>query len=383
VSEGHLSRPLHERLDNPLRGDDTTQGHVARGDALGEEQQIGPQPVAVRAEPFTQPPKGADDLVEDEDYPRPPTDVLDTGEVAVRRSEHPAGTDRGLAVERCDSVGTDCVDDPLQCTDVVPRDFDGLGVDHVGTVGRDAGERRSAEVHAVVGVGPRDEDTTPRLAQQVPVGPHHLDGRVDCVRATAGKEDGAAWHRRLRHEPLCEGAHWRRREITDGGAGRQLVESALDRPPDLRASVTGVREPQPSRRIEVLTAVGIPDDRSAHAYEGELAVGAHGRHVREGVPQPAHVATVHSVNAPILLPPLTRACSSVEEGATPSASARASSTTHGSAAFSSARFPIWAPSPACPARRSGMTPSVTNVGTSSDVGFEVRCVLFARWRHRR
>src|SRR5207248_4122397 len=82
-----------------LPDDDPAEWHVAGGDSFREGEEVGLDPVVLRAEPLAQAAEARDHLVEHEQDVVLATEPLDGGPVAVRRRVDAAGADHRLAQE--------------------------------------------------------------------------------------------------------------------------------------------------------------------------------------------------------------------------------------------------------------------------------------------
>ena len=152
-----------------------------------------------------------------------------------------------------------------------------------------SGERRSRSVHAVIRALPPDQDRAFGLPGERPVAPDHLRRRVDRVGATAREEGDGALDRRDRRDPLRESGRRRIREVLERGVGLELPHLRRDRVGDLPPAVPDVAVPERGGRVEVASALGVPDVRALAAHDGELVL-RNGGHVRERMPEPRHPA---------------------------------------------------------------------------------------------
>ena len=99
-----------ERRAHAAAHHDGAERHVARADPLRARHQIGREAVSLAAEPAPEPSEARDHLVCNEQHVALAADSLDSGPVAVRWWDHPAGADHRLADE-CGCAAAELVED--------------------------------------------------------------------------------------------------------------------------------------------------------------------------------------------------------------------------------------------------------------------------------
>ena len=102
---GERARALEERLNDTVGGDHRPHRRVRRGDPLGRGDDVRLVAVALGAEPVTEPPPGADDLVGDQQHLVLVADLAHALEVAVGRREAAAGVLNRLEDHGGDRLG--------------------------------------------------------------------------------------------------------------------------------------------------------------------------------------------------------------------------------------------------------------------------------------
>ena len=144
------------RRDAP--GDqDRTQRDVARGDALGTEQDVGIERPAFAGEHRTRAPIAADHLVGHEEDPAPTAYVAHASQVVTGRCVDTARPDDRFAEERRNVRSR--TKKRLKGVRVIPGHLHdgGIEVAVARSIGLDARQARPREVHAVIGVLARDD----------------------------------------------------------------------------------------------------------------------------------------------------------------------------------------------------------------------------------
>ncbi len=133
-----------------------------------------------------------DHLVGNEQHAGLAADRASRLEIAGRRREHAPGPDHRLAEERGDAALRRR--SRSQSSSASASFHGNLGdvLDQLavpGGIRRDAGERCSRRVHAVVGLLTPDQHGAIGFSAELPVPSSHLRGGVDRVRAAAREED--------------------------------------------------------------------------------------------------------------------------------------------------------------------------------------------------
>jgi hypothetical protein len=282
-----------ERLPHAGRGEDRPQGEVAAGDPLRAGDEVGLEPPAPAREPRSRAPEPGDDLVDHEQHAGLPADISDRVQVPVWGGEDAARADHRLAEERGDAIGAQFADRLPQRLGVVPRHLHDIAEQRpvAGEVGRDAGQRGSGRVHAVVRAVAMDQRRALRPSHEAPVPTRHLRGRVDGVRSPARQEHLGAGNGCDVGHPLDELLNRWIREVLERGVGLQDPHLPGDGIGDLAAPVAHVAVPEAGGRIQISAPVRVPDVVSLAPHDRQLPGRLDRRHVREGVPGARHGAS--------------------------------------------------------------------------------------------
>jgi len=182
------------------------------------------------------------------------------GPVPIGRRDNAAGTDHRLADER-GHAAVQLVEDAGEVVRVVVRDLGDVTDERSVPVAyrRNTGERRPVRVRSVVREAARQHHRSLRLAQERPVPPRDLRGRVDRLATARSEEDRGVLDGREVGESRRELERRRVRVVAEDvvrGEGPQLLGNGIG---DLRAAVPDVDEPEPCRRVDVLVPVDVPD----------------------------------------------------------------------------------------------------------------------------
>ena len=192
-----------------LVGDDRgADGLVARGEALGDGDDVGPCADGFMAEPVAGPSEAADHLVADQQDLVLVADALDLGPIAVGRHDHAARTLDRFGDEGGDAVLAQFEDLLLQLAG--PGDAEVMrghlaaleppvGLVDVVDIGNrqrallvhrhHAAQRSAGHRGTVIGVLAADHDILGGLALEGPVVAHHAQVGIVRVRAAGGEED--------------------------------------------------------------------------------------------------------------------------------------------------------------------------------------------------
>jgi hypothetical protein len=213
-------------------------------------------------------------------------DAPDFGEVARGRRIYTARADDRFAEERGDPFGADLLDQREQGFRVVPLDGPrgGHQLAVAFPIAREARQRRTRYVHAVIGHSPPDHDRLARLPEFVPVAAGELGRGVDGVGTARGEEDLAARHRGEDGEPLGEFLGGGLGDVAEIGVVRDRAQLGGHRVGDLAAPVAHVGEPQACGRIEVPVARLVEDIDAVSASDHERSVPLDGAHVGKAMP---------------------------------------------------------------------------------------------------
>ena len=166
---------------------------------------------------------------------------------------------------------------------VVPRDNGRTVVIRPNSVYRDPAELSTAHMHAVVGVGSRDDLLPVRLPDHVPVATHQFDRRVHGVTAAAGEKHLGVWHRCHLDQAISEVDGGSRGEIAEVGISRDLGHLPGHGFADLGASMSDVAVPETRGGIEVVAAILAAHSAAVSASDNET-IPCHCGHVGEGMP---------------------------------------------------------------------------------------------------
>ncbi len=214
-------------------------------------------------------------------------DVTHLGQIPLRRKIHPTRTDDRLREERRDLVRTDPLDQLEQTLRIIPADRGRIRHQLAVplTVHRNTSESRSRNMHSVVRLLTTDDDRLLRLPHLVPVPTSKLRRSVHRIRTTRSEEDLAPGNRRDGRQTLRQHLRGLGNKITEIREMSDLRQLSRHRIRDLRAPVPDIGEPQARRRIQIPSALAVPDVRALTARDDKRAVLLHSAHVREPVPQ--------------------------------------------------------------------------------------------------
>src|SRR5690606_38104484 len=163
---------LEKRLPDAWRNKNTTEGGVARGNALGEGDDIGLQFVAARREHLTGAAEASDDFIGNEQDVVLAAETLDLFKVTVLRRMHATGAHDRFSNVCSDVLGADTIDGFREGGGVVLVHALGPGNQRVGaiplTVEIQTGDARAVGMQTVVRAFTADDDFFVRAAHMVP-----------------------------------------------------------------------------------------------------------------------------------------------------------------------------------------------------------------------
>ena len=278
-----LAALLNQHLGHPVPHHDAAQRDVAAGHRLGKSHQIGAVTKLLKGEPIPEAAEGADDLVADQQNAVFVNDALDLMPIGRRRDDDSAGPLHRLGDERRHLLRPQREDSLLQPAGGTQAELVAafartpqlkmVGLLDMGDVGNrqvtlgmhaaHAAQRRTGHGAAVVGVVAADDDLALRLAEQVPVAPHHAHVRVVAFAAAGRIEnmlEAAPAHLRrqageARRQRHCGHIGGLEKAVVKRQRHHLLVRSVGQLP----AAVSDIDTPQPTHGIEQAVALGVPD----------------------------------------------------------------------------------------------------------------------------
>ena len=274
-----------QRRPHPGADDHAAERQVAGGDRLGEGDEVGGDAVVAGGEPRAQAAKAGDDLVEDEQRPGVVAQLAQPAQVVGLGGVDAAGADDRLGDHRGDLVAPLGEQRPGGVEVVVG---DGLDVVEQGTpaglVERQALERRTAHVGAVVAERAGDDDLAAGLAGQRGGEAGQLEGRVDRLGARVGQEHPGLGHWRQAGDRLGQPVGGLVGEDVEGVVVLQRGHLGGHGVDDLPPAVAHVAVPEAGEAVDQPPPPVVDHDRALAPDDGDEAVGAGGG-ASEGVEQ--------------------------------------------------------------------------------------------------
>ena len=294
----HVIGAVHELVVDALAHQAAAHRHGARGDALGEGQDIRRDTEALRGEGMAQAPEAGDDLVENQQDAVLVADLAEPLEIALGRRQHAGRTGHRLDDDGGNGRSIVQRHHALEVVRQMRAPFrlataEGLFLAVVGVrqvidagqhgaeplaVGDHAADRDAAEVHAVIAALAADEAGAGALATGAMIGQRDLQRSVGGFRTRVAEEGivqvarghGGKARRQLEHLRVAELEG--RREVEFGGG-------FLDGLDDGATAMPGIGAPQARRTIENGAArhVVIVHVLGAGDHAGLLLEGAVGR----------------------------------------------------------------------------------------------------------